>query len=217
MQIVQVIAVLSAAGDADAVGAAVAGLGRSELGLSQCGVSWQRSAENGWWSHEPVTFERLLRAMRIDHAPVGQPAASDGIHKLLLPVVEPGGLLGAICVGHGAPLTPEQQRDLAVLATHVSVRLVQLGARAANDQVLGKLTPRQVDVALLAAKGRPNAAIASALGLSENTVKKHLKDIFDLLGIANRTELAARLSAGPRHHVPVGVTRRGDVWITRSR
>lgn len=144
-----------------------------------------------------------MRAMRIDHAPVGQPATSDGIHKLLLPVVEPAGLLGAICVGHTSPLTTEQQRDLVVLATHVSVRLVQLGARVANDEALGKLTRRQADVALLAAKGRPNAAIASALGLSENTVKKHLKDIFDQLGVTNRTELAIRVGGvgPPQPHV----------------
>ena len=82
--------------------------------------------------------------------------------------------------------------------------------------MLEKLTHRQREVALLIARGRPNADIAVTLQLSENTVKKHVKDIFDVLGIANRTELAARLRKSPSHEVPVGVTQRGDVRITRA-
>ena len=58
-----------------------------------------------------------------------------------------------------------------------------------------RLTPRQTDVALLAARGLPNAGIAKELTLSENTVKKQLKDIFDELGVRNRTELAVRLGS----------------------
>ena len=41
-------------------------------------------------------------------------------------------------------------------------------------------------------------------------------DVLKVLEIANRTELAARLSKSPQHNVPVGVTKRGDVSITRS-
>ena len=96
------------------------------------------------------------------------------------------------------------------------MRLAQLGITTLPNPVLARLTPRQRDVAQLAARGHTNADIGTALELSENTVKKHLKDIFDLLEIANRTELAARLSTGPQHNIPVGVTRRGDIWITRA-
>ncbi len=183
---------MAAAADAEAVAAVVTRLGREVFGLRQCGVTWLRSAD-AWWVREPALFEELYRSMQHDHAPVLQTAGADGIHKLLLPVVEPTGLLGAICVGHDAALSAETQRDLTTLATHVSVRLVQLGARTANRNALRRLTPRQIDVALLAARGRPNAAIAATLGLSENTVKKHLKDIFDQLGVSNRTELAIRV------------------------
>jgi DNA-binding CsgD family transcriptional regulator len=141
-------------------------------------------------------FERMFEAMKQDHAPVGQAPAPDGTYRLVLPVIEPAGLLGAVCCGRDAPLSADMLRDLSTLAAHVSVRLVQLGARAANEQALGRLTRRQSDVALLAAQGRPNAAIATTLGLSENTVKKHLKDIFDELGVTNRTELAIRVGQG---------------------
>ncbi len=196
MQIVQIIAELVGAANAAAVGAAVSTLGREQFGLTECGLSWQRvAAPEGvppWWVREPELFESMFEAMKRDHAPVGL-AENDGSYRLLLPVIEPAGLLGAVCCRHGTQLPSEMLRDLSTLAAHVSVRLVQLGARAANEHALGRLTRRQTDVALLAAQGRPNAAIATTLGLSENTVKKHLKDIFDELGVSNRTELAIRV------------------------
>jgi DNA-binding NarL/FixJ family response regulator len=57
-----------------------------------------------------------------------------------------------------------------------------------------ELTPRQRQVAELVALGYTNAQVAAALEVSPNTVKKHLKDIFALLEVANRTEMAAVLS-----------------------
>ncbi len=194
MPIVKIIAGLTGAADAEAVGSAVTAIGRDVFGVRECGLSWQRSpGVLPWWVREPAVFERLFRAMKEDYAPVGQHPDEHGVHKLVLPVIEPAGILGAVCVGHDAPLSPPMIRDLSTLAAHVSVRLVQLGARAVNEHALGRLTRRQTDVALLAAQGRPNAAIALSLGLSENTVKKHLKDIFDELGVSNRTELAIRV------------------------
>ena len=50
------------------------------------------------------------------------------------------------------------------------------------------LTPRQRDVLLLLARGFPNKRICQSLNLTEHTVKTHLKAIFTLLGVHNRTE-----------------------------
>jgi DNA-binding CsgD family transcriptional regulator len=178
------------------------------------------------WRHDP-----LHQAMRTHHAPVGEEIMDvDEIdtharelgyrgvkaHMLLLPILQTGQLLGTIRCGLLRPFSAELRRNLTTLSSHVSVRMAQLGITTVPDPLLAKLTPRQQDVAQLAARGCTNADIGIALALSENTVKKHLKDIFDLLEIANRTELAARLSTGPQHHVPVGVTRRGNIWITRG-
>ena len=57
------------------------------------------------------------------------------------------------------------------------------------------LTPREGDVARLAAQGLRNRAIADQLGLSEGTVKMHLHSIYDKLAIGSRAELAARARA----------------------
>jgi DNA-binding NarL/FixJ family response regulator len=53
-----------------------------------------------------------------------------------------------------------------------------------------RMTPRQREIAALVACGYTNAEIALALAISPNTIKKHLKDLFLALGLANRTELA---------------------------
>jgi NarL family two-component system response regulator LiaR len=53
------------------------------------------------------------------------------------------------------------------------------------------LTPQETRLLQLLAEGLTNKAIAQALSLSENTVKYHLKNILQKLGLHNRTEAAA--------------------------
>ena len=56
-------------------------------------------------------------------------------------------------------------------------------ARAAGDDGLGRLTPRQRVVLALIAEGRSNAAIARELGIAEKTVVQHTSQIYDQLGL----------------------------------
>ena len=56
------------------------------------------------------------------------------------------------------------------------------------------LTPRQRDVASLAALGKTNPEIADELDITRETVKSHLSTVYRRLDIANRRELAARLA-----------------------
>jgi DNA-binding NarL/FixJ family response regulator len=55
------------------------------------------------------------------------------------------------------------------------------------------LTPRVAEVLLWAAQGKTNPEIASILGISESTVKKHMMEIMGTLGVETRT--AASLQA----------------------
>lgn len=48
------------------------------------------------------------------------------------------------------------------------------------------LTPRQAEVLHWVAQGKTNEEIAAILDCSFHTVKTHLKDIFDRLGVNNR-------------------------------
>lgn len=55
------------------------------------------------------------------------------------------------------------------------------------------LTPRVAEVLLWVAQGKTNPEIASILGISESTVKKHMMEIMETLGVETRT--AASLQA----------------------
>lgn len=52
------------------------------------------------------------------------------------------------------------------------------------------LTARERDVAGLVAQGLPYREVATRLGISEHTVKNHLRRIYDKLDISSRVELA---------------------------
>jgi DNA-binding NarL/FixJ family response regulator len=55
-----------------------------------------------------------------------------------------------------------------------------------------KLTPRVAEVLLWVAQGKTNADIATILGISESTVKKHLLEIFEKLGVETRSAATLR-------------------------
>lgn len=55
------------------------------------------------------------------------------------------------------------------------------------------LTQREIEVAILAANGASNHAIAVQCGISERTVKAHLSAVFVKLNITDRLQLALRV------------------------
>ncbi len=54
------------------------------------------------------------------------------------------------------------------------------------------LTEREEAVLTLLAEGKSNSQIGAALSLSENTIKFHLRNLYNKLGVTNRTEAAAK-------------------------
>jgi DNA-binding NarL/FixJ family response regulator len=65
-----------------------------------------------------------------------------------------------------------------------------ISARLAHRQATPELSPRELEVLQLIVKGRSNKEIGSDLGLAENTVKNHVKMIFEKLRVADRTQAA---------------------------
>jgi len=59
------------------------------------------------------------------------------------------------------------------------------------EQALG-LTPRVAEALLWLAQGKTNSEIAAILGNSESTVKKHVLEIFDKLGVETRSAATLR-------------------------
>ena len=69
------------------------------------------------------------------------------------------------------------------------------GQQAAAPSPLDQLSPRQREVLQLLSLGMDNDQIAARLYISRNTVKFHLRAIYERLGVHNRVS-AARLLAG---------------------
>lgn len=65
-----------------------------------------------------------------------------------------------------------------------------IATRLAQRQAAPELSPRELEVLQLIVKGRCNKEIGSDLGLAENTVKNHVKMIFEKLKVADRTQAA---------------------------
>jgi DNA-binding NarL/FixJ family response regulator len=96
---------------------------------------------------------------------------------------------------------PEQLADAvrvvaagdALLAPAITRRLVEQFVRrpppgSTKPPELAELTARELDVLVLVARGLSNAEIASALFLTESTVKTHLTHILTKLGLRDRVQ-----------------------------
>ena len=111
-------------------------------------------------------------------------AVTRGIHGIVLKDSAPDVLLDCIeSVAAG-------KRWL--LSEHVGPAMEREVARRDDGRRLfGSLTLRERELAELAAEGLSNKQIARRLGIFEGTVKLHLHNIYQKLGISNRTVLTA--------------------------
>jgi two-component system nitrate/nitrite response regulator NarL len=70
---------------------------------------------------------------------------------------------------------------------------VSSAAQSGLDELINKLTPRQIEVLQLLEEGLSNKEIGSELACTESTVKTHISAIFKLLEVSSRGKLVALL------------------------
>ncbi len=70
--------------------------------------------------------------------------------------------------------------------------VTEAGQSQSVDPALESLTPRELEVLVLLAKGLTNKEIAAKLFISANTIKRHLKSIFVKLDVNTRAAAAAK-------------------------
>ncbi|PDW04811.1 response regulator [Candidatus Viridilinea mediisalina] len=110
------------------------------------------------------------------------PAIKAGAISYLLKDISPADLAHAIRAA---------QRNEAVLHSEVAAKLMQeFSAPRTNEAPVEQLTPREMDVLRLIAKGKSNKEIADTLIVSEKTVKSHVSNILSKLHLADRTQAA---------------------------
>jgi DNA-binding NarL/FixJ family response regulator len=69
--------------------------------------------------------------------------------------------------------------------------LPYIDIQALTTDPLGELTARERELLTALANGWTNLQIASRIGISRNTVKYHLKNLYDKLGVSNRAMAVA--------------------------
>jgi len=82
---------------------------------------------------------------------------------------------------------------------HIRIEFFQLRHNEAarlSDLPVYRLSPCEHRVALLVARGMRNHEVAAGLGLSVNTVRAHLREIFYKLGVTHRGQIQQRLAKG---------------------
>jgi DNA-binding CsgD family transcriptional regulator len=93
---------------------------------------------------------------------------------------------------HRAPGPDFSDRDRALLVL-LRPHLYQAYLDAEHRRhPVPRLTPRQNDLLRLLAAGHTNTKIARQLGISEGTVRTHLENIYEKLGVSSRTAAVTR-------------------------
>ena len=122
----------------------------------------------------------------------------DHEHIMTGPIVGQGRLVGTVNFARTGSAPSFNQSDLAALGAvcaHFSARLAEVRSlsHASQNILLQRLTPREIEIADLVAKGLTNAAIGKELWITQNSVKQALKRMFRKLGVSARTEMVAKL------------------------
>ena len=110
------------------------------------------------------------------------PAVRAGAAAYLLKDVQPQELVGAIRTVQAG----ESELHPAA-AARVLAELADGGPRG---EPRAALTPRELEVLELIARGLPNKLIARELGVAEKTVKTHVSNLLGKLGLSDRTQAA---------------------------
>lgn len=107
-----------------------------------------------------------------------------GVHGILLKDTAPESLMDCLsAVASGRRWLPPEVIKPALAR--------EKQRRDEGRRLIDELSPREMHLMAMVAGGEPNKMIARRLGITEGTVKIHLHNIYQKLGVANRTALAS--------------------------
>jgi DNA-binding CsgD family transcriptional regulator len=150
--------------------------------------------------HAPAHEELVLPRGAWKQSELYQRCCSEYDHEHIMtgPIVGRGQLIGTVHfarVGETPAFSLHELASLGAVCTHLSACLAELRKPAllTSDLTLQRLTPREVQIATLVAKGLTNAEIGAELWITQNSVKQALKRMFRKLDVSARTEMVAKL------------------------
>ena len=163
---------------------------------ARCALRWSDLLSRREW-HALDLYWEVCRAL-------------DGEYELELWLATPDGVAGGF--GFDSFERDFSERDKLVLDT-LQPHLVQLwrnaAARRRESKSLAVLTRREREILLWVGRGKSNREIAAVLYLAPGTIRKHLDNMYDKLGVNSRAgavgyaltieaETFVDQSAGPR-------------------
>lgn len=160
--------------------------------------------------YNPVVRYLIERHAPIHEALVVSPKAwklicprADHRHVMVGPIVSNGELIGAVGFTRSQEMSAfdmQNLMDLSALCLHLSTWVVTTQSRSVSSGVslsqlptVECLTPRELQITELVAKGKTNAEVGAELWITENSVKQALKRIFRKLKVSSRTEMVTRV------------------------
>ena len=88
--------------------------------------------------------------------------------------------------------------ETILAVAHGRICIPYIDINKVNDTPLSRLTVRERELLAVLADGWTNLQIATRTGISENTVKYHLKNLYDKLAVRNRAMAVALYSSERR-------------------
>jgi DNA-binding CsgD family transcriptional regulator len=156
-----------------------------------------------------IEYNPVLRYLLERHAPIHEASLLppgvwqticprfDHGHVMVGPIVNGGHLIGGVGLTRtqaDPAFNDLELSDLGALCLHLSTWWSINPAKQLKNADSSALTPRELQIAELVARGLTNESIGKSLWISENSVKQALKRIFRKLEIASRVELIGKLS-----------------------
>jgi two-component system, NarL family, nitrate/nitrite response regulator NarL len=120
-----------------------------------------------------ISKEQIVKALQLGARGILQKNAVDELEKAIAAVLQGQYWIAGRSVGNIVQV------------------LADLSATLANAQPVKSygLTPRELEMVRFVTQGCSNREIAARLSISEETVKRHLSNVFDKVGMSNRVEL----------------------------
>jgi DNA-binding CsgD family transcriptional regulator len=152
--------------------------------------------------HAPAHEELVLPPGGWKQSDLYQRCCSEYNHEHIMTgaIVGNGQLIGTVNFARVGDRIPAFNWDdlasLGAVCSHFSTRLAELRRQSdpVPDPIVQRLTPREIQIAMLVAKGLTNTEIGTELWITQNSVKQALKRMFKKLEVSARTEMVARLS-----------------------
>jgi len=176
------------------------GAGAAALWLTEGDQASLQIARPAHFAPGPAFWAALAQPLATGAPNVMALPGADWQRGLVTPLLagdseSPIGALGVfVAADQRLPKSDWDKKILVLLARHAALAALNARRRA----LLRRLSPREREVFELMVAGLSNKAIAQSLVISPNTVKRHLRAIFDKLEVNNRAAAVAKVLQNQR-------------------